>query len=490
MRFYKNFLPLMMVIVGLTSSLYARDDSNPTPHEEALNERDLQALKDFLRQKRQEAVIAKPDYHLTITGDVRTEWRHLNEKKGHHLVRGGDAVDCKCIPYSRNDFDIEANMLMIYNTDRTWATLHLQYDNAAGIDDIDCRCDTDIINKKGEKEHKEFCRCNRFHGSGDQHNLNLKRAFFGYNIWTCGENTLDIEVGRRRLYDVFDSEIQFLSRFDGILLKYSGVAESFGDYYFKIAGFVVDERVNHFAYAAEVGLLNIRDSGLDIKYSFIDWNKRGRNRCFEENPRATRYRNSQLTLSYHLDPEILCRPVEFFGAVEYNHNGDQVETHNCIVKHESSSNNGSSSSDDCSACKRNPKCPKGDCVPDNKDGSSSSSASSHEGRSHKHRNWAWYAGFLIGEVEKEGDWSFEFQYQWVQENAISFDDENGIGVGDFLSDCCGNEPTPGYKGWLIDVMYGVTDDLSLDMTIESTRKNQPGPHHTYSKFELEAIYAF
>lgn len=446
MRFYK-YLFLTLAAISFTSSLIAVDERSA--HDEELNERDLQALRDFLRQKRHEAVEENPEDPLTITGDVRTEWRHMNEKIGHALQRGGRAVDCDGTPLSRNDFDIEANLLMIYNADRTWATMHLQFDNAAGIDDTDCFCSADGI---------DYCSCNRFHGSGDGRNLNLKRAFMGYNVWSCGDNQFDVELGRRRLYDVLDSEIQFLNRCDGLLLKFSGTNENWGDYYAKLLGFVVDERVNHFAWATELGFLNIHNSGFDLKYSFIDWSKRGHNRCFQHNPRGQRYRNSQVTASYHLDEQILCRPMEIFGAVVYNHSGNQVETSTCFA-------------DECASCDGGVNC-----VPIH--------------GFHKNKNFAWYAGFLIGDVEKEGDWSFEFQYQWVQENAISFDDEAGICLGDFLAECCGHGPTPGYKGWLIDILYAFTDDLTVDMTIESARKNQPGPHHTYSKFELEAIYAF
>ena len=450
MRFYKYLLPLVTAMGLASSAAYALDDREEE-HNRALNERDLQALKDFLRLKREQAA-EKPDLNLSVSGDVHVEWRHLNEKIGDRLIRGGRARACNGVPLSRNDFDIEANIYLNYRAERTWATIQLQFDNPAGIEDNDCRCI-----KKSDGVTKEYFKRNRFHGSGECDSICLKRAFIGYTLWEHCNDLLIVELGRRKMYDILDSEIQFLSRFDGISLKYSGEAEAFGAWYATLGGFVVDERTNHFAWATELGLLDIRDSGFDLKYSFIDWTKRGRGRCGDRNPMGFKYCNSQLSVSYHLDPEVFNRPAEIFAAGVINHRGSQVRNFPIVT------------------------------IID-KDGKKISEEKS--GRHGHRRNLAWYAGVLLGEVVKEGDWSFEVQYQWVQENAIAWDDESGICLGDFTAECCGHNPTPGYKGWLIDVLYAVTDDLTMEMIIESSRKNQPGRRHSYSKFELEAIYAF
>ena len=74
------------------------------------------------------------------------------------------------------------------------------------------------------------------------------------HLYKEGKQSIDIELGRRNLYDVFDSRVQFLSRFDGVTLKYSNAREGLGGIYLYGAGFVVDEKVNQFGWASELGL--------------------------------------------------------------------------------------------------------------------------------------------------------------------------------------------------------------------------------------------
>lgn len=453
MSFIKYMFPLVAAMGLITASAHAADEQDSN-HEKELNERDLQALRDFLRTKRTEDLEQKAK-NLRISGDVRSEWRHITERLNGDNLRGRDraAKNCRCLPISRNDFDIEANLYVNYAVERAWALMQLQFDNSAGVDDNDCCCDEEgpcPVDPCGDRERtgRSFKNVHRFHGSGQCDDLCLKRAFMGYNIWQACNSRLSIELGRRKLYDLFESEIQYSSRFDGVALRYSSSAEFMADWYVTLAGFVVDERVNHLAWATEFGFLNMFDTGVDFKYSFIDWAKRGRSRCGDRNPRGFRYRNSQFLFSYNMDPEVLCRPVEFFGAFVINHNGDQVVTRSELIGGE------------------NP-------------------------RDHHRRNLAWYLGVLIGEVEEEGDWSLEVQYQWVQAHAISWDDQNGIGLGNVRGECCGEVLGLGYKGWLVDFLYAVTDEITVDMTVQAAKGNEPGQdRHNYFEYKLEAIYAF
>ena len=74
---------------------------------EELNERDFDALRNFLKSKRVMDLTDKT-CNLAISGDVRTEWRHLNETCKGQNMRGGNATNRAGLPISRNDFDIEA----------------------------------------------------------------------------------------------------------------------------------------------------------------------------------------------------------------------------------------------------------------------------------------------------------------------------------------------------------------------------------------------
>lgn len=458
MLFFR-YLIMLVVSAGLISagSIFAAESraQDGSRFAEELNERDFDALREFLKSKR--IVDIEKSCNLTISGDVRTEWRHLNETCRGEKLRGGNATNRAGLPISRNDFDIECNLRFDYVAERTWAVAHVQYDNSAGVDGNGHPCGKLVEKKKHKEKCKRKCRkCKAddidcqvdprgWHGSGACDDLCLKKAYMGYNVYVNGDSRFDVELGRRgNLYLVFDSKVQFLSRLDGVLLKYDSTWENVADWYVHAAGFVVDERVNQFAWIVETGLLDIMDSGFDFKYSFIDWEKHGKNRCFAHNPEGFKFRNSQFTLAYHLDPAYLCVPVKFYGAFIWNHDGQKFWA---------------------------------DCHRFN------------------HKNLAWYAGVLVNEVHKEGDWAFEVIYQVVQARAIPDDDLAGIGRGNVLDDVFTSLTRRGntnYRGWRLEGLYALTDNLTLDSIIEWSKAEDRhiGGRHGFSKFELEAIYAF
>lgn len=461
MRIFKPLLPIFLAIsvaVSLKAHAAPADHQQRNDREEALNEVDRQALREFLQYRRAK-ISSDQTSKLKVSGDVRTEWRHINEKFDDIDLR--KSLDTRGIPFSHNDFDIEANIRMDYRTAKTWGVAHIQYDNSAGVDDNPCCCNTRITHdetktKKEREAELKKCSNRRFHGSGVCDDICLRRAFMGYNIWSdCDDNQrLDIELGRRRLYDVFESDIQFLSRYDGVLVKYSDKWEYISDWYIKWGGFVVDERVNQFAWASEVGFLDIYDSGFDIKYSFIDWNKWGRDRCGDRNPDAFKYRISQVLFDYHLDPDLFCLPIELYVAFLINHEANHQTKLDEEVK-------------------------------------------GHTSKHHHRDGFAWYGGVIFGKVRREGDWSLELTYQYVQRNAIPFDDQSGIGLGNIFEDVCHNpatnsreNPTVGYAGFLAEFLYALTDNLTIDTQLQIAHSIEQKIHHNFSQFEVEAIYAF
>ena len=478
MRLFKYLLPIFMAIsLTTTASILAQhahggghghEGGHESNHHEELhlggqdrsrysqeiNERDWNALRDFLKSKRESEIEKEgSDCGLTISGDVRTEWRHLTESginlNGDYAsLRGGTALKKK-IPISRNDFDIEANLRFDYICERSWAVLQLGYDNAAGVDDNEhpCKC---VEDKNGKCSG---CDPQGYHGSGSCDGLCLKKAYFGVNVYKCHDARIDIELGRRNLYNVFDSQIEFLSRFDGILFKYSN---SFckTDYYWNTAAFVVDERVNHFAWVTEIGFLDINDYHFDLKYSFIDWKKNGRNRCEARNPRGFNFLVSQWTTAYHIDKKVYGMPVKLYAAYLRNHSNVNIEL----------------PVDSTDSCEKNKRKIKG-------------------------QPNGWYAGFTAGEVRKEGDYAFTLQYEWVGATAMPDNDACGIGTGNVLNNSFtenGRSGNTNYKGLKIEFLYALTDNLSLDSILEFSKqiKKSIGGRHNYSKFELEAIYAF
>ncbi len=503
MKFAKYLIPFLTLTGFTAASAYAQVVGQETVFGRQLNTRDDQPLLEFVESKENIDVKEKAS-NLEISGDVRFEWRSIQEKgialfvnpysesesastspnslpySNFHEVyrglRGGHHVDRTGLPISTNDFDVEFNFKLKYNFQRAWAFAHLQFDNPAGIRGRnECFGTYAIFNKRGTKVEELADRDSRFalKGSGDGVFLNLKRAYIGYNIWADGKHRLDIEVGRRKLDDIFDSEIEFTARFDGILLKYASAIEDVFDWYVDAGAFVIDERVNHFGWVAEIGLIDIYETGLDIRYNIIDWEKRGRNRCFIHNPLGAKFLNSQVTLTYIIHPEFLGekKDIEFYGGFLVNHAAKRTTfTHG------------------------------------------------------KKKNLGWYAGVYIGNVHKKGDWSIDMEYIGVQAQAVAEYDVGSIGRGNILDENLLDiidESFPGYSsnsqpsslpsipssciigyfprrgntnfvGWRFEGLYAITDNLSIDVIYEFSNEEDKrigGPHH-YQDFEIEVVYAF
>lgn len=397
---------------------------------------------------------------LLISGDVRGDWRHKNETiKGESLL-GGNAVDSRGVRRGRNKFCIQVNFRIDYDVEKSWAVLHLQYDNKAGLDDELGCSDT---NAKGVPT----CYCKELFGSGECGDICMKQAYFGYSLCKWKESEFYVEVGRRHLYDVFDSRVQFLSRFDGILFGYDGSWKDVFDTYARLAGFVVDFRSNHFAWITELGALNIYNYGLDLKYSFIDWRKNGHNRCSEEvsgckendpckkkktkgfkcgdrDPPGSKFMVSQWTAIYNLkkDATFLCLPTRFFGAFLLNHDNPEDR---CFV-----------------------------------------------GKQNK----AWYAGIRLGELKNADSWAFQVQYQYVEAFSVPDLDMAGIGNGNvfddlILTDGRGNT---NFKGWRFDSIYAFTDEIMIsaryEWSTEIERKLFNGGRHYFNQIKVEMLYVF
>jgi hypothetical protein len=433
MNFFKTLLPVLMTVGMFSSTLLSGQSNRPfinhtcdlednSRHDNDLNERDWQELYDFINTKRT-INLAEKSNNLTIAGDVRVEWRHINERDDEGSLRGGNHTDDDGIRLGHNDFDIRFNLYFDYVCDRSWAVAQLEFNNSAGISFND----------------NESIDADGLHGSGFACDLSLKKAYIGYNVCCGGDSRFDIEIGRRNLYNVFDSEVEFLSRFDGILLRYTGSWNCLFDYHLYLGGFVVDERVNHFSWVTELGLTDIGDTGFDFIYSFIDWKKNGSNRYDFHKPVGSNFMISQWLVKYHIDPSYTwCMPSHFYGAYLWNHGAHNLE-----------------------------------------------------GRK---RSKAWYVGYRFGQVTNAGDWGFDAQYQYVQANAVPDQDVSGIGRGNFEDtrvtiDGRGNA---NYKGWRFEFLYALTSNLVVDAFIEASREisRKVGGRHHFSQVEVEIIYAF
>lgn len=478
----RYFNRLFAIFIALTAATMADNDVKhlfkENRFERELNERDYEVVRQFVNSKRT-LDLQEKSCNLSLSGDVRTEYRYIREQRCHRNIRGQQyPLPQFLAPLSHSEYNIQANVRLDYIDDSAWGVIHLLFDNTAGVDrGLDCYCHEDECHK--HHHHKKFrhrrhchflldrCDPHGWHGSGTQSFIDLRAAYLGVNVYSDDTMRFDIELGRRHLYTVFDSRIQFLSRFDGVLLKLSDYAPySLGEWYGYLGGFVIDQRVNHYGWITEWGLLNICNSCTDLKYSFIDWNKHGRNRCGVNHPDGFKFRISQITMAIRAAPEFLYEtPVKLYGAFLTNHDAhcdSLVQVKRRHHDHDSDEHHHHREHCGCKTlgAKRN----------------------------------GWYAGITFGIVCGQGDWALDFQYQYVEANAIPDRDVSGIGRGNFLDESftVSGRGNTNYQGPRVEFLFAVTDNLTIDTIFEHSQAIDPhiGGQHKFTQFEIEAIYAF
>ncbi len=418
-----------------------------------INERDMQAIKQLLNEKRDHRLTDKHD-SLSISGDIRFEIKNIKEERDESAAavppngvktkeRSNDSGSFGTAPIAGTlEFGVEFNLYVDYTADQTWAHVHLEFDNDGGITHD---CDS---NNNGNYE------C----GSGECDQICLKSAYFGYNILD-DDHRLDIEVGRWDMYNIFDSMIQFQNRYDGLLLTYSTNFEDVGDFYVKGGMFVIDSLASNWGYAAEVALLDLMEIGLDLKYSFTDYTK-GSDRSGwtydQESPcvRAWKARISQFSAAYNFEPDwtYLNQPTTIYGAFLINHSAKAAGTPSSVGK----------------------------------------------------ENLAFYVGIRLGKIEAEGDWSVDINYQRVEAQSIPDFAVSGIGAGNVRGTCyhkasimpinqLGNV---NYQGLQVDSAYALTENLTFisegdySWEVNSDAFNAGTTGRKYIKSELELMYSF
>lgn len=380
---------------------------------------DMEALRRWIRDKRF-ITVKEIGGDLSISGEVRTEFQDTNEKKDGIRQRGKSSATDK----PKYAWDVEFNLMIDYRTDRTWAAVKLEFDNDMGL------------------------------RSGTMNNIKLEKAYLGGRIVAADTLTIDAEIGRRFLFNVFDSKLEFASLFDGCLFRFNKTWPEIGDFYTNIGALLVNDRKNHYAYVMEMGGLKIANTGLNLKYSIIDWYKPCAN---DITRRRYRYLVNQFLAVYQMYPDWLGnRFIKFYGAGLTN-----------LIAHR-------------------PEL------------------------THKQRaNWGWYAGMSIGLVKKKGDWALDANYQWLQAQAVPEFDVSGIGRGNaagvgFYSNKINGDPKSGettsdtavgggnYQGFEIEALYAFTDNLTLQQSFKYsiTLDTSIGPNLRYKQYELEFIYAF
>jgi len=293
--------------------------------------------------------------------------------------------------------------------------------------------------------------------SGTFNKLALERAYWGVRAVEGDALTFDIEVGRRKMLTVFDSRLQFASIFDGILFRYDQSFEKVGDFYLRAGPYVINELKNHFGYIGELGLLNIAGTGFYAKTSFVDWDTKDYKR--ELINQQFDFIISQINAGYRFKIQSIEKLGVIYSAFLWNW-----------------------------AAKR-------------RDITGGARA-----------NWAAYVGMSIGQLRKQWDWAFDFNYQWMAPQSVPNFDISGVSIGNAEREgfytvqsneiSKSVELTPqtqktarggtNFHGFMAVFDVLLTNKLDLQQSwIQSwTLYDSIGPSRCFSQYEIEFIYTW
>lgn len=412
-RFFSGVV-LFSSVLGM--SHLAADTVESAPDQ--LDDVEVKAVREWINTKRQVSV-KEVGGNLSISGEVSAEFQTTNEKvNGVRQRAPGGATDV----FARG-MEICYKLMFDYRTDRTWLASKLRFKNKAGL----------------------------FGGNADK--IRLEKAYWGLRFLQKEALTLDVELGRRGLGSMFDSKIEFIALFDGVLLKYDQGFETVGNFYVHGGAFIIDQRKDHLGYVGELGLLDVANTGLFAKYSLIDWDTKRTNYKRLER-RKFDFLVSQVLLGYRCVPKSWDKEVKVYFAGLYNH------------------------------------CAKPREITD-----------------WSRAAWGGYAGFIIGRTRKKADWSLEASYQVVAAQAVPYYDVGGVGIGNaadagFYFNEVDHKPVAttrktaagntNWQGYTIIFNYLVTDNINIKQVWNqsSTLNHNIGPLRRYKQYEVDFIYAF
>lgn len=371
---------------------------------------------------------------LAIGGDVRFGFDSNTLLHNDVKLVGSGANDDDNVPVPAREFNVAANLNMKYWNQKgnSWGNVRLMFDNEAG-------------------SMASYGAPAVAYSSGEDANIALRTAYFGWRPMdmTMTGGNLDLEFGRRRLYDAFDSIVQFGSVFDGVLARYSTGFAGVGNFQAQGAVFVIDQTVNHFGWIGEASLENIANTNLYARYSYVNWDKKGVERFGAANSAALKFRNSQITAGWMVPSEMLknswmsLNKVHLFGAYLMNHAAEEINA--------------------------------------------------DEGEKAK----AWYVGLALGECVKANDWAVNLNYQVVDAQAVLESDVQGVGrfpqsygVSPYAQNASSGNTN--YRGYEVGGRYALTNNMHMfvDWNASKAADIDLGGKHDFKRLRLKMIYSF
>jgi len=425
---------LLLIAFPFSAQLSAQSADVQYSEKTDSDAKDMDALRRWLQDKRL-VTMKEIGGDLSLSGEVRTEFQASSEVNDGVQQRGNDGLNLRPM-YA---WDVEVNLMLDYRTDRSWAAIKLEFDNDMG------------------------------QRSGTVNRIKLEKAYLGGRLIAGDTFTFDAELGRRYLFNLFESKLEFSSLFDGLVFRFNKAFPEVGDFYANLASFLIDDKTNHYGLISEIGALRVANTGFNIKYSVVDWYRPGSesesDQTNVENQISNlRYRFliSQLHSSYQFYPEWMGKKlIRLYGMGLVNH----LALDNPLAR------------------------------------------AGVEGESFGKQNWGWCVGSSIGIVKKKYDWAIDANFQWLQLQAVPDFDVIGIGRGNAASagvytvraDGSGGPTTratatgnTNYYGFELDGLYAFTDNLTLQQNFKWswTLDKNIGPNIIYKQFEVEFIYAF
>lgn len=447
----RKFLVLASFFALAIPPLVGNEPEGKTVLQDDIEENEFEdALLDFINGKRS-IPIADKSKNLCLSAELMFKWENQRERINGHDVKSYTFSELEewtdeifvpgdSLKISPNEFEVQLDVFLDWKGEKTWARTQLRYNDSAGVSDNGLDVQIDPIG---------------YHGSGSVDNLNLREAYWGYEIFNCKDNRLTMEIGRRGpLSKVFFSEIEFDSRLDGVILKFAskhgaGIVE---DWAIIGAAFVVDWRSDYYAWAIQLDLNNVLGTGLDLKYSYIDWEQWGKNRYFIKHPLGFRFKVSQWSFNYEINPKCFY-PVSFAGGFLMNHIPAKYTYINGAVP------------------------PKYSPVRKN------------IGK----QNLGGFFTFQVNEIEHEGDWYATALIGYCEAQCIPDEDVRNISTGNLLkqSMTAYGRGYTNWKGYSLSAGYAITDNWVVVTKYDHSWNivNIAGTH-SWREYSLETRYHF
>ncbi len=436
MKLLKNFSLLLIAFVCCTTPYLFAETSNNFATQmsdllDTVDQKESWAVREWMKSKR--IALNNKTGDFSIAGDVKAKWRNVHQKLGTQVVMPGPDTPSQ---WPSNPFTIEFVLYLDYKADKTWASIKLDFDEAAGL------------------------------FNGQANNLALVRANMGYHLYDDGRAIFDVIVGRQRSYELYSSQIQFNSTLDGFTGIYSTSLDSFADFNFQGGGYIFNAVQSHPVWIFQLGLHDILDTGFYTEYAFCDWHKNTLRTSFTNPAGGAPYiagsekwafQTNQFVLGYDFNPEVFGRDVRLFGGILWN-----ALARKRVM--EALSNGKTKNSQNLGGW-----------------------VTLRMGSVQKAGDWAFQTQWQVVQPYAVPDWDVSGFGRGNATSSSLFGFTNFAKPQNFPGNGNAN-----YNGFEIDLLYSVTNELVLEMRIQRSLATTKGigRDSKYTNFSLATIYAF